>query len=281
MVLPWFYHDLPWFCYGFTKIYHGFTMVLSWFCYGFSGICHGFVMVVWNLLMFCHLPHREPFQMKVAIVFVSKLGLPRRELFQVWGSNIRCCQNWACPAVSPSKYEVAILLVPKLGLPHHEPPSRHEVPIVAVSKLGLPKLGVPQRKLQDCHLIMKHWACRACQIIKLKLVPFGYFKDINIFWSTSTLRFRCRNFRQWIKVRMVTVYSSILQVVTSPKFTSYGPTWKNSGSPTIKGCVRLRVGPTRVTPQETTTLAYKRRAFSLRIGKRRHQLESGKKTKND
>ena len=219
MVLPWFYHDLPWFCYGFTKIYHGFTMVLSWFCYGFSGICHGFVTVVWNLLMFCHLPHREPFQMKVAIVFVSKLGLPRRDLFQVWGSNIRCCQNWACPAVSPSKYEVAILLVPKLGLPHHEPPSRHEVPIVAVSKLGLPKLGVPQRKLQDCHLIMKHWACRACQIIKLKLVPFGYFKDINIFWSTSTLRFRCRNFRQWIKVRMVTVYSSILQVVTSPKFT--------------------------------------------------------------
>ena len=121
MVLPWFYHDLPWFCYGFTKIYHGFTMVLSWFCYGFSGICHGFVTVVWNLLMFCHLPHREPFQMKVAIVFVSKLGLPRRDLFQVWGSNIRCCQNWACPAVSPSKYEVAILLVPKLGLPYMNP----------------------------------------------------------------------------------------------------------------------------------------------------------------
>lgn len=129
---------------------------------------------------------------------LSKLGLPRREPFEVWSGYT---------------------LGSKTGPAIHEPPSRHEVPIVAVSKLGLPKLGVPQRKLQDCHLIMKHWACRACQIIKLKLVPFGYFKDINIFWSTSTLRFRCRNFRQWIKVRMVTVYSSILQVVTSPKFT--------------------------------------------------------------
>ena len=38
------------------------------------------------------------------------------------------------------------------------------------------------------------WACHACKIIKLKLVLFDYLKNKNIFSSTSTLRFWCRNF---------------------------------------------------------------------------------------